>query len=176
MCFRLWRQLFLAVFGVMDSNAFFSSGWLNTTSETYINNFTIPQIDGLVRERRSSIAYALELHLSCINPSKCHYDISFTMLMHPTKEVVSTTNYNHFSQSLQSVDANLEVRSDQYCLWSLSSYLKSASKPHHLVTKHGTKWPYWGQRLQENCWGIKISNKTTTQLRIKRNIHLIQKI
>ena len=29
------------------------------------------QIDGLVQERRNSIANALELRLSCINPSKC---------------------------------------------------------------------------------------------------------
>ena len=31
------------------------------------------QIDGLVQERCNSIANALELHLSCNNPSKCKY-------------------------------------------------------------------------------------------------------
>ena len=30
------------------------------------------QIDGLVQERRNSSALAVELRLSCINPSKCH--------------------------------------------------------------------------------------------------------
>ena len=34
-------------------------------------SWTLSQIDGLVQERRNSIANALELHLSCINPSKC---------------------------------------------------------------------------------------------------------
>ena len=33
--------------------------------------FHTPQIDGLVQERRNSIANALELRLSCTNPSKC---------------------------------------------------------------------------------------------------------
>ena len=31
------------------------------------------QIDGLVQERRNSIADAMELRLSCTNPSKCRY-------------------------------------------------------------------------------------------------------
>ena len=30
------------------------------------------QIDGLVQERRNSIANAMELPLSCTNPSKCN--------------------------------------------------------------------------------------------------------
>ena len=32
---------------------------------------TIGHIDGLVQERRNSIANALELRLPCTNPSKC---------------------------------------------------------------------------------------------------------
>ena len=37
-------------------------------------------IDGLVQGRHNSIANALELHLSCTNPSKCHHfdEISVT--------------------------------------------------------------------------------------------------
>ena len=29
------------------------------------------QVDGLVQERRNSSALAMDLHLSCTNPSKC---------------------------------------------------------------------------------------------------------
>ena len=37
------------------------------------------QIDGLMQERRNSIANALELRLSCINPSKRKSDHAFNM-------------------------------------------------------------------------------------------------
>ena len=41
--------------------------------------FVIAQhIDGLVQERRNSIAKALELHLSCTNPSTHSVDISIS--------------------------------------------------------------------------------------------------
>ena len=35
---------------------------------TYNDIFDYPLIDGLMQERRNSIANALELHLSCTNP------------------------------------------------------------------------------------------------------------
>ena len=44
----------------------------------------LPHIDGLVHERRNPIANALELRLSCINPSTyalniCNYDLAKSM-------------------------------------------------------------------------------------------------
>ena len=39
-------------------------------------------IDGLVQERRNSSANALELHLSCINPSLKHCSYAFLALTH----------------------------------------------------------------------------------------------
>ena len=41
-------------------------------------------IDGLVQERRSSNALAMELHLSCTNPSKCPGIFFLTNLLHCT--------------------------------------------------------------------------------------------
>ena len=38
-----------------------------------MNNITNSQIDGLVQERRNSIANALELRLSYTNPSQCEF-------------------------------------------------------------------------------------------------------
>ena len=37
-----------------------------------LSSYLVCQINGLVQERRNSSALALELHLSCINPSKCY--------------------------------------------------------------------------------------------------------
>ena len=37
----------------------------------FVGHFIIIHVDGLVQERRNSTANALELHLSCINPSMC---------------------------------------------------------------------------------------------------------
>ena len=40
------------------------------------------KIDGLEQERRNSIANALELHLSCINPSNGVYFVQFLCVMY----------------------------------------------------------------------------------------------
>ena len=46
------------------------------------------QIDGLVQEKCNSSANALELHLSCINPLKCH--------LQDTSLFVQASMYYHF--------------------------------------------------------------------------------
>ena len=52
-----------------------------------LDYFSANQIDGLVQERRNSSALAMELRLSCTNPSKCTY--SFTGLTNPERWVTS---------------------------------------------------------------------------------------
>ena len=43
------------------------------------------QIDGLMQERRISSALAMELHLSCINPSKYTYLINYVIVRRSLK-------------------------------------------------------------------------------------------
>ena len=45
-------------------------------------SITKRQINGLVQERRNSIANALELRLSCRNPSKCKIQVRFELTKH----------------------------------------------------------------------------------------------
>ena len=46
--------------------------WLDThkVASHYLNQYSNEQIDGLIQERCNSIAYVLELCVSCTNPSK----------------------------------------------------------------------------------------------------------
>ena len=46
-------------------NTFFLAVWISSYKD---------KIDGLVQERRNSSALAMELHLSCTNPSRWSYD------------------------------------------------------------------------------------------------------
>ena len=59
-------------------------GKLKTHSPMYCIMDISHKITGLVQERRNSIAKALELHLSCINPSRyscCFVVLCFVVIM-----------------------------------------------------------------------------------------------
>ena len=68
---------------------------------------SISHIDGLVQERRNSIALAMELRLSCFNPSKWHarslvWDTSISMSCHAFSQTVfkKFISANCFERSL----------------------------------------------------------------------------
>ena len=49
------------------------SSLIMNLNKLQINFISFYEIDGLVQERRNSIANAMELRLSCTNPSKCKH-------------------------------------------------------------------------------------------------------
>ena len=65
------------------------------------------QIDGLIQESRNSIANALELHLSCINISKC--DNIFTLLVHDWVHPQDVCNVSVYSVAVTAVSVVIDT-------------------------------------------------------------------
>ena len=68
----------------------------STAPSHYLSHCVDPylchQTDGLGQERRNSIAYALELRLSCTNPSKWHHQATNTCAPHWWLVIISSGN------------------------------------------------------------------------------------
>ena len=70
----LWCSQFFWIIKILDTywmTHLYLTDVQTAKLQQQLLNRNVPQIDGLVQERRSnSITYALELHLSCTKPSK----------------------------------------------------------------------------------------------------------
>ena len=62
--------LLLKYYEVSERRAWMSNDFYSFLWDAITNPGTYLQVDGLVQERRNSIALAMELRLSCSNPSK----------------------------------------------------------------------------------------------------------
>ena len=60
----------------------------------YFHALSFYEVDGLVQERRNSISNALELRLSCTNPSKCKHFLHADF--HVSLMVAGTTCWTNF--------------------------------------------------------------------------------
>ena len=71
MRWKCWIK-FKQGFRLNTHNSWTKTIWISVVSHTVLI-FYLPHIDGLMQKRRNSSANALELRLSCTNPSLCRF-------------------------------------------------------------------------------------------------------
>ena len=136
----LWRALQLPVFfftHVMQTRVWqnslgptFSQWWvsqviyMNCVLSNYI--FAVERTDGLMQERRNSIANALELRLSCINPSTCVFSLWNWIDEHPH----SRSNFTSacFSKALRTFFSEETT----YVIIQIHPRAERANQPHRV--------------------------------------------
>ena len=108
------------------------------------------QIDGLMQERRNSSALAMELRLSCINPSRRWQEMQcWACAILPYLQLVSTgdTAVLHQAIGIISMIHTLRQHSNEEVIWWESGILSS-----QLTLKQFTRW--CGHLLWRNLYLI----------------------
>ena len=121
------------------SHSTFSEHWQTQSTEFNHLDYAISNIDGLMQERRNSIANALELRLSCTNPSIC---------------IIRLLELSWF------INHGLELKQPWAPEYALGNYPVSDGEPTQPIDEQGSPWSYNIIHNIRTLWVLKYSRTT----------------